>query len=154
MKRSAPGFGSSRRAWFELLLGALALAAPLPAFAAEVRFRVIVHPSNPLGAVGRDFMADAFLKKVTRWDDGEAMHPVDLRADAGARRSFSDNVLKRSVSAVKIYWQQRIFSGRGVPPPELDSDQAVIEYVASHRGGVGYVSEAARLDAVKVLNLR
>src|SRR6478609_9663059 len=150
MKRSAPGFGSPRRAWFELLLGTVALATPLSALASEVRFRVIVHPSNPFGAVSRDFLADAFLKKVTRWEDAEAMHPVDQRADAAARRSFSDDVLKRSVSAVKIYWQQRIFSSRGVPPPELDSERAVVEYVASHRGGVGYVSEAAKLDAVKV----
>jgi len=136
------------------LLGAAALASSLRAFGGDARFRVIVHPSAPFGAVSRELLADAFLKKVTRWDDGEAIHPVDLRPDAAARRSFSDSVLKRTVSTVKIYWQQRIFSGRGVPPPELDDDQAVLDYVASHRGGVGYVSDAAKLDGVKVLNVR
>jgi hypothetical protein len=50
---------------------------------------------------------------------------------------------------VKNYWQQRIFSGRDLPPPELDSDEAVVSYVLSHRGALGYVSGAAKLDKAK-----
>ena len=34
-------------------------------------FRIIAHPSRPERAVARSFLADAFLKKVTRWADGE-----------------------------------------------------------------------------------
>jgi ABC-type phosphate transport system substrate-binding protein len=154
MRTSLLRFGFGRRALLELLLGAGVVGLPARAFGNELRFRVITHPNNPFGSVSREFVADAFLKKASRWQDGEAIQPVDLRADAPVRRSFSDSVLKRSVSAVKIYWQQRIFSGRGVPPPELDSDQAVIAYVASRRGGIGYVSEGAKLESVKVCNLR
>jgi hypothetical protein len=58
------------------------------------------------------------------------------------------------VAAVKAYWQQRIFSGRGVPPPALDSDQAVLEYVASHPGAVGYVSGAAAVGSTKVMSVK
>src|SRR5688572_16414247 len=69
-------------------------------------FRVIVHPQNPLDATSRDFLMDVFLKRATRWHDGETIKPVDLRADAAARRKFSERVLKRSVAAVRSYWQQ------------------------------------------------
>ena len=63
-------------------------------------------------------------------------------------------VLRRSPEAVRNYWQQRIFTGRGVPPPELASDEAVLAYVREHRGAVGYVSAAAETSSVKVLELR
>jgi hypothetical protein len=62
-------------------------------------------------------------------------------------------VLKRSVLVVKTYWQQRIFSGRGIPPPELDSDALVVEYVLKHRGAVGYVSGVCELGGAKVLTV-
>jgi hypothetical protein len=70
------------------------------------------------------------------------------------RRRFSDEVLHRSVSEVKSYWQQRIFSGRDVPPPELDTDDQVVTYVLRHAGAVGYVSAEAALNGTKVLEVR
>jgi hypothetical protein len=62
-------------------------------------------------------------------------------------------VLKRSVAAVRNYWQQRIFSGRGVPPPELDSDEEIVAYVLKHRGAVGYVSGSAELRGTNAIEV-
>jgi ABC-type phosphate transport system substrate-binding protein len=117
-------------------------------------FRLIVHPDVVIPALERGFVADVFLKKATRWPDNSPIFAVDLRFGSSVRQSFSERVLLRSASAVRSYWQQRIFTGRGVPPPELDSDEAVIRYVQSRRGAVGYVSDAAATAAVKVVALR
>lgn len=117
-------------------------------------FVVIVNPNNPTTQASRSFLADAFLKSTSRWDDGEPLRPVDLRSDSGVRRAFCDKVLKRSILAVRSYWQQRIFSGRDVPPPELDSDEAVVSFVVEHRGGVGYVSRSAKLGAAKAVTIQ
>jgi ABC-type phosphate transport system substrate-binding protein len=117
-------------------------------------FQVVVHPENPTGSVGRDFLEQAFLKRKTRWPDDETVRPVDQRADSAVRERFSEVVLRRSVAAVKRYWQQQIFTGRGVPPPELDTDRAVVEYVRRHRGAVGYVAESADVGAVKTISFR
>src|SRR6185503_304176 len=85
-------------------------------------YRVIVNPGNPQSSVDRRFLSDAFLKKVTRWSTGDAIRPVDQGPDSAARQRFSEDVLSRSVAAVKSYWAQLVFSGRDVPPPELDDD--------------------------------
>lgn len=117
-------------------------------------YRVIVHADNQLGSASREFLANAFLKRVTRWEDGKNLYPVDLPADSSVRRRFSRGVLRRSVEAVRNYWQQQIFSGRGLPPPELDSEEAVVRYVSRHRGGIGYVGGDTELDGVRVLTVR
>jgi ABC-type phosphate transport system substrate-binding protein len=117
-------------------------------------FVVIVHPRNSDSSADRKFLEDAFLKKVTTWPDGEDIHPADLVADSPVRRRFSEDVLNRSVEAVKAYWQQRIFSGGDVPPPEFESDDEVVRYVAGHEGAVGYVSGAANIGGTKVLGVR
>ena len=114
-------------------------------------FKVIVHAARPETRVPRAFLADVFLKNVTRWSDDETIRPVDQRPNNAVRRRFSEAVLKRSVAAVKTYWQQRIFSGRGVPPPELDTDEAVVRWVEDHPGAVGYISGTAAAGRARVV---
>jgi hypothetical protein len=135
-----------------VLVGVAAGGVP-PARASDPDFRVIVNPANGVTGVERDFAADIFLKKATRWPDNEVIKPVDQRSDTAVRRHFSESVLKRSVTAVRSYWQQRIFSGRDVPPPELDSDEAVVAYVSHYPGAVGYVSGGTKLTGVRELAL-
>jgi len=132
------------------IAGSTAFAGESPA----PEFRLIVNPKNPASQASREFVTDVFLKKKTRWKDDETIKPVDLRADSSVRRKFSEGVLKRSVAAVRSYWAQRIFSGRGVPPPELDSDEAVVAYVLKHRGAVGYVSANAKLGEAKQIPVK
>jgi ABC-type phosphate transport system substrate-binding protein len=125
--------------------------APAPAASG---FQVIVHPSNPMTVVDRRFLVDAFLKKVTRWPHEEVIWPADLDADSTVRRRFTEQVLKRSVAAVKNYWQQLVFSGRDVPPPELDTDWQVVRFVLKHPGAIGYISPGVSLEGTKVLSVR
>ncbi len=145
-----------------LLLLALAGARPLASAAADSPgpaaptsgFQIIVNPANPIASVDRRFILDVFLKRVTRWPHDELIRPADLDANSPARRRFSEQVLRRSVAAVKSYWQQLVFSGRDVPPPELDSDWQMVRYVLKYPGAIGYISAGANLDGTKVLTLR
>jgi ABC-type phosphate transport system substrate-binding protein len=146
---------SRLRIWAVALAFVGSIYAPAyPVLAEGAQFRVIVNPENPVVAVDRRFLADAFFKKTTRWPDDEAMRPVDLAPGASARRAFSEEVLKRSISAVKSYWQQMVFSGHGVPPAELDNEAEVVKFVLKNRGAVGYVSPGTNTAAVKVLTVR
>jgi hypothetical protein len=148
---------SARRSWLQLAacfwLGLGVLQGPARADNPP-GFHVIVHPDNPVTLVEREFLADAFLKRTSRWRSGEPIRPVDLRYDSPVRAEFSNAILKRSIAAVRSYWQQRIFSGRGVPPPEVDSEAAAVRYVQQNKGGVGYVSSNADIREVKVLAVR
>jgi ABC-type phosphate transport system substrate-binding protein len=148
-RRLALGVIVALAAWLFGAAGSQALADE-----ASPAFRLVVHPSNPQPGAERSFLADAFLKKTTRWEGGETIRPVDLRPTATARKSFTERILKRSVGAVRSYWQQRIFSGRDVPPPELDSDDEVLAFVAKYPGAVGYVSGSAKLKGVKELAIK
>jgi ABC-type phosphate transport system substrate-binding protein len=135
------------------LIAVVVLAASAVAEPARPAFVVIVHPGSPATSVNRRFLAEVFLRRATRWSDDTAIRPVDLDPDAPARGRFSQEILSRSVAEVRSYWQQRIFSGQGLPPPELAGDEAVIAYVASHPGAIGYVASGARLNGVRVVGV-
>jgi ABC-type phosphate transport system substrate-binding protein len=130
-------------------LAAAAVAAEQPRSA----YVVIVHPGNRVSRVERKFLGDAFLRRTTRWPDDTPIRPVDLGPDAPARMRFSEEVLSRSVASVRSYWQQRIFSGQGLPPPELADDESVVGYVVSHPGAIGYVGAGTALNGARIVEV-
>lgn len=154
-----PRFSRGRRTLVRAALW-LSLAAALlgestaDAESAAPTHVIIVHPKSATTSVSREVLGDIFLKKAGRWATGEPALPVDQKAGTVVREVFSRTVLRRSTAAVRSYWMQRIFSGREVPPPELDGDSAVVNYVASHVGAVGYVSTSANVSTVKPLVVR
>lgn len=135
-----------------LLVPAL-LAIPAPALPADA-FRVIVHPSNVATSVSRRELSEIYLKKVTRWPGGEAVHPVEPPEASMTRAYFLSAVIGKSAFAVRMFWNRRVFEGRDVPPVEKRSEEEVVAYVRSTRGAVGYVSVETPVPGVKVVELR
>jgi len=140
-----------------LALPALAPVAPGGAQPGHARhplaaFVVVVHADNPTPSLTREQVARLFLRKSARWPGGQPALPVDLPQDAPVRAAFTRSVLERSVSSVRAYWQERIFSGRDVPPPEQPGEAAALTYVRAHPEAVGYVSALVELPhGVRVL---
>ena len=156
MPSTARKHGRRRREALALLVVLALSAGGMTAAVAQssAGYRVVTHPNNSAQSVERNWLTDAFLKKTTRWPSDEPIYPVDQGADAAVRQRFSESVLRRSVFAVRSYWQQLIFAGRGLPPPELESDEAVLRYVQSRPGAIGYVSDRAQIGNAKVLSVR
>src|SRR4029079_7620631 len=98
-----------------LLIAATFIAAS----ASADSYQLIVYDKVAASSVERRFIVDTFFKKVTHWPEDGLIQPVDQRPDSTIRRKFSEDILERSVMGVKNYWQQLIFSGKDVPPPEL-----------------------------------
>lgn len=117
-------------------------------------YQVIVNPQNPISEVSADLLRDAYLKKAIEWPDGETMRPIDLSSRFAQRDRFTHDVLHKTAAQLKAYWNQQIFSGKGVPPPEADAVADVIAYVIEHPGAVAYIP--ARMDAgrAKVVRIK
>jgi ABC-type phosphate transport system substrate-binding protein len=130
-------------------LSAATLAAELP----RPGYVLIVHPSSRAARVDRKFLADVFLRRATRWPDDKPIYPVDLGPAAPARVRFSQEILSRSVASVRSYWQQRIFSGQGLPPPEFPDEHGVVSYVATHPGAIGYVPLGTPMNGAAILEV-
>jgi hypothetical protein len=139
---------------FAFVVAGLCAGAFAHATEPRTAYRIICHPNNASDAVDRQFLEDVFLKKTTTWPRGGVTRPVDLEPESRVRRQFSLDVLRRPVDAVRSYWQQRIFSGRELPPPELERDEDVVSFVLKDPGAVGYVSADTALRGARVLTVR
>src|SRR5690606_22302412 len=131
----------------------LALAWGSPVVARPAAFVVVVNTQAPVFSLSREALSDIFLGKVTWWPNGGPMRPVDQSYDSETRTTFSDEIIGRSVRAVRTHWQQAIFSGQRPPPPVFDTDAEVLAYVRRTRGAIGYVSDGASLDGVRTVRI-
>lgn len=119
---------------------------------AQGGWKLIVHPSVTVDAVSREQLARLYLKKGIRWSDGRSAVPVDQSEGSAVRAAFTRDVLAKTPNEVKSYWQQQIFTGRAAPPAVRGSDAEVVRFVAQTSGAVGYVSAAAEVRDVKVVD--
>jgi len=124
------------------------------AIAADDSWKLIVNPDNAATSVSGDFVKKAYLKKATEWSDGTAIRPVDLAAKSPVRARFTKDVLKKTPSQLKSFWNQQIFSGKGLPPPAVDSAADVVAYVLANPGAIGYVPATADTGRAKVVEVR
>jgi ABC-type phosphate transport system substrate-binding protein len=137
------------------ILAALTLFLLFFVARAQAGVTVIVHQSNAVDSITKAKVADLFLKRVTRWENGRAVIPVDQSEKSAARAAFTKDLLGKEVSWVKSYWQKMIFSGRATPPAELSSDNQVLDFIRANADAIGYVSDGTVLPAgVKALTVQ
>jgi len=144
------------RRLYGLLLSILLLpllpGSSLPAAGAE-GFVVIVNTANPVASSSAGEVSRYFLHKSLQYPNGRPVSPVDLTEDSPVRDAFSRVIHERGTAAIKAYWQQMIFSGRDIPPPEKSAAEA-LDFVRANLGGIGYVAAGTPLgDRIKVLRV-
>ena len=146
-----------RTAWYCVAFVMLGMCASKPLRPDRERatspYLVIVDTANPLQELSRDQVASYFLKRRATWPNGTMVHPVDLPPDSPARRAFAREVLRRAPQDISAYWIQEIFAGRSEPPEIKNTDTAVISYVSTTPGAIGYVSTIPASSTVRVLTI-
>ncbi|MBX7187740.1 MAG: substrate-binding domain-containing protein [Vicinamibacteria bacterium] len=126
----------------------------MAASASAADFQVIVNPANTVKTLSVEELAKIFMKKTVKWDDGVSIAPVDQVARSPVREAFTTLVHGKQVNAVVSYWQQQIFSGGQVPPPEKATDASVIAYVKANPGAIGYIAPGVAAEGVRVVPVR
>lgn len=132
------------------------LFAMLVSIPAAAGVKIVANEKNTSvpASLTKDQVADLFLKKSTRWENGQTVVPLDLADGSKTRSEFSSAMLGRDLAAVKSYWQKMIFSGRATAPVELATEAEVLEFVRKFPAAIGYVSDGATVPAgVKVVKV-
>ena len=127
------------------LIATLALAVSANAFA---DIAVIAHPSN--SSADADIIKKIYLGKAKSFADGSSAKPVNQDGNA-VFDEFNDKVLGKSSAQLNAHWSKLVFTGKGTPPDKLANDQAVIDFVSSNPGAIGYVSSGSVSGDVKVV---
>lgn len=133
------------------LLGLVLLAAFFLTQQAHAELAIIAHPDNPMMGISKDELERIYLGKSRSFPNGGSAKAVDQLVGSRARDMFNKKVLRMTEGKRKSYWSRIIFTGKGKPLRTLDDDSAVLEWVANHRDGLGYITGRNIDKRVKVL---
>lgn len=70
-----------------------------------------------------------------------------------AHEAFLKKYLGQNEDALQNYYRTLVFTGKGLMPKALHSDEEVVAYAAKTRGAIGYVSATAAVEGVKTLTV-
>ena len=109
----------------------------------------------PTPAYGRTPLPCAELRSVFLEDkrslkDGSHVEPVFAKSGP-AHEVFLRQYVGKSDDELRTYYRTLVFTGTGAMPKFLASDAEIVNYVATTKGAIGYVSSDSSATGVKVL---
>jgi TonB family protein len=136
----------------EMLVAAATLTILLLANAVAGDVRIIANPSVTAETISVSEVKSVFLRERNSLRDGTHVEPV-LSRGGPAHAAFLKEYLGQNDDALQNYYRTLVFTGKGLMPKILHSDEEVAAYVAKTRGAIGYVSSATPVEGVKTLTV-
>jgi ABC-type phosphate transport system substrate-binding protein len=133
-------------------LFALSLFVMAFGLAANAEIVVIANPSVKANDISKDDLHDVFTGNATTLKDGSRVIPILLN-EGSSQEEFLKAYIGKSDSAYRAGWRNLVFSGQAMMPKSLDSDAAVVQFVLSHPGAIGYIEKSSPHAGVKTLTV-
>jgi len=126
------------------------LMADISVAAEDNRIIAVIVPAQASLApdVHADELGLIFWRKKLYAAHGQALHPVNLHSEHPLRLKFSQQVLHSSPRSQVNYWNGLYFHGVQ-PPYTVQSEEAMIRYVAETDGAIGYIDACHVDDRIK-----
>jgi hypothetical protein len=130
-----------------LLVAAVFAVAPVRGWSQII---VIVNPNVKSSSASKADLREVFCGSSSALRDGTRVVPVFQRPGP-VQDEFVAIYLGKSDAAFRAGWRGLVLSGQASMPRSLDSDSAVVAYVARTPGSIGYIDSKSSHDGVKVL---
>jgi len=111
---------------------------------------IIASPQVAESTISVERLADIFMLKKIYWTNNIHVVPVNREASSVEREKFSEEVFNLPPQELGEYWNRLRFQGK-LPPLIQTSDQAVLSFVRSVPGAIGYINANQKPSGVKIL---
>lgn len=101
---------------------------------------VIVSPSLSSTKLDRGLLRAVFTMRVRQWPDGSAVRVFVLPDNDPLSDQFYREQLGMYSYVLRRAWDRMVFTGTGLAPTVVQTEQEMIERVRSTPGAIGYVS--------------
>ena len=114
---------------------------------------VIVNPSNNIKLTQKQIQR-IFLGKLKTFPNARIALPIDLPQKSDERSEFNELVIKKDMRQVTAYWTRLIFTGKGLPPKQVDSGEEAKQLVARNPDAIAYIDASLLDDSVKRISFQ
>ena len=105
--------------------------------------QVITSPERPAAALDRQALLAVFLMRVRQWPDGTPVRVYVLPSNHPVHDRFARELLGTFPYVLDRNWDRLVFTGTGLKPEVVQSEDEMREKVLKTPGAIGYVRAAA-----------
>ncbi len=133
----------------EVCIAAIGLIVSLSTSISAQAGAIVVARNSAIDAVNTEEARKIFLGREAI----VAGQPLTViyNSDGATRAAFESRVLGKTGADLNTYWAKLIFTGKANAPVEASGDTAVKSKISSVPGAIGYISDAAIDDSLKML---
>ena len=132
-----------RKLFLIILTATMLLLGFIECATAEV-LAVIVPLNHNVRQIDASELSLIFWRKKLYWNGGKRIQTLNFSASNPLRLQFSLAILKSTPETQADYWNGMFFHGIS-PPHVMDSQEAMLRFVADTAGAIGYI-DACKLD--------
>lgn len=114
---------------------------------------VIANNGVKASAASSDDIRGIFTGDKSDLGEGSRVTPVTLKAGP-VHEAFLKEYVGKGDAAFRTGWRNLVFTGQGAMPKTFDSEAALVDYVASTPGAIGYVSKGTDIGKTKALAVK
>ena len=85
------------------------------------------------------------------WPDGSPIKVFVLHDESSLHKQFAKKNLHVFPYKLRRIWDRNIYSGTGTAPITVDSEEEMMEAIATHTGALGYANQGS--DHVRIINI-
>jgi hypothetical protein len=100
---------------------------------------VLVSPDQAATHLDRTLLRAIFTMRLRQWPDGTPVHVFVLPDQDAATNRFCREQLGTYPYVMRDTWDRMVFTGTGLAPTVVGSDQEMRERIRSTPGAIGYV---------------
>lgn len=114
---------------------------------------LIVHPEQDDTLLSRTSIRAIFAMRIPQWPDGSPVHVFVFEDNHPLHIQFSKSILGMFPYQLRRIWDRQVFSGTGIEPTRVATEQEMLSRVARTKGAIGYVEPGLINDSVRPLGI-
>ncbi|MCM0606863.1 MAG: phosphate ABC transporter substrate-binding protein [Xanthomonadaceae bacterium] len=112
---------------------------------------VVIVNKNFNYEVNSSFLSKIFLGREKEIPQGPIVQLLDLSEGDHIRDELYEKLVDKNPSEMKSHWSYLMFTGKGLPPKVVSSEDEMKRMVAESQNAIGYISSSKVDSSVKVL---
>lgn len=133
-----------------ILTGIVSLFLLIQTTTVHAELVVIANAHVSFDSLTQGELRRIFLGQTGNFPNGETAEPLDVSGDF--RNAFYEFILKKSSTQVENYWAGMIFTGKAMPPRQIQQ-QAVKQTVAASLRAISYIDRSQVDSSVKIISI-
>jgi ABC-type phosphate transport system substrate-binding protein len=101
---------------------------------------IVVNKTVPASNYSTEELRAIFTMKKTAWPNRKPIRVYTLPDNNSLHKDFVKNKLRMFAHQIRRIWDRMTYSGTGIAPIELDSEQEMIDKIANTPDSIGYLN--------------